>query len=182
MTKELKYDIKHIGGMDFIGKKLYIIAELDNDTQETIKKYEKIIYDNNLVGNQTQGITYHITLGEYSCECENYLKDLLDKINNEFGKINISYIGFGLFKLDVLYLNQCMNKKLIELYDFVKEKSLWNSDLAAHTTLFMDKPENIIKILSKLVENFEPINGKIQYIGLYEFFPIRFIKRIELKE
>ncbi|MDR0443129.1 MAG: hypothetical protein LBH44_06975 [Treponema sp.] len=163
-------------------KNLYIIAEHDNDTQKTIEKYNKIILENGLIGNQTKDIPYHITLGCYSLEYENYLMDLLDKIGSKFNEIDLSYSGFGLFKLDVLYLNPYMNIKLIELYNFVKEKSLWNTDLAAHTTLFMDKPENIIKILPKMAEIFEPINGKIKYISLYEFFPLRFIKQKELKE
>ena len=164
-------------------KKIYLLAELDNDTQQTIKKYEKIIYDNGFTGNQTKDIPYHITLGSYSIEYENYLKDLLDKINLKFSEISISYSGFGLFKMDVLFLNPCMNKKLIELYDFVKEKSLYkDTDPAPHTTLFIDNPENMMKILPKIAGNFEKINGKIKYASLYEFFPIRFIKRTELKE
>ena len=74
-------------------KKLYILAELDYDTQNIIKKYEKIIFDNGFVGNQTKDIPYHITMGEYPIECENDLKDLLDKINLEYKEFNISYSG-----------------------------------------------------------------------------------------
>ena len=85
--------------------------------------------------------------------------------------------------MDVLYLNPCMNKQLLELYDYVNEKCLdKNNGFAAHTTLFMDNPENVIKILPKMVEIYEEINGKIKYVSLYEFFPLRFIKRIELEE
>ena len=164
-------------------KKLYILAELDNDTQNVIKKYEKIIFDNGFVGDQTKDIPYHITMGEYPIECENDLKILLDKIYLEYKEFNISYSGFGLFKLNVLYLNPCMNIKLIELYNFVnKINSYKDNDLSAHTTLYIDEPENVINILPKIVENSEKINGKIKYISLYEFFPKRLIKRIELKE
>jgi 2'-5' RNA ligase len=166
-----------------LDKKLYLIAELDNDTQKIIKKYEKIILENGFTGNQTKDIPYHITLGAYSIENENYLKDLLDKINSKFNEINITYSGFGLFQLDVLYLNPCMNKKLIEMYDFVLDKNIYKeNNFAAHTTIFIDKPENILKLLPKFVENSEKINGKIKYISLFEFFPVKFIKRIELKE
>ena len=164
-------------------KKLYILAELDNDTQNVIKKYEKIIFDNGFVGNQTKDIPYHITMGEYPMECENDLKNLLDKIYLEYNEFNISYSGFGLFKLNVLYLNPCMNIKLIELYNFInKANSYKDNDLSAHTTIYIDEPENVIRILPKIVENSEKINGKIKYISLYEFFPKRLIKRIELKE
>ena len=69
-------------------KKLYIVAEHDDDTQKIIEKYQKIIYDNGLVGNQTKNIPYHITLGTYSIDYENYLKDLLDKIHAKFSEIS----------------------------------------------------------------------------------------------
>jgi 2'-5' RNA ligase len=68
-----------------------------------------------------------------------------DKI---FREINIKFNGFGLFGLNVLFLNPNMNKKLIELYDYVKENSFnRDEDLAAHMTLLIDEPENILKIL-----------------------------------
>ena len=164
-------------------KKLYIIAELDDDTQKMIKNYEKIIQENGFVGKQTKDIPYHITLGCYALSFENYLKILLDNIEKSFSEINIKFSGFGLFGLNVLFLNPCMNMGIIELYNFVKENNPYaDNDVVAHTTLFIDEPENILKILPKFVEKSNKINGKIKYISLYEFFPKRFIKKIELKE
>ena len=164
-------------------KKLYILAELDDDTQKIIKNYEEIIKDNGFVGKQTKDIPYHITLGCYSIEYENNLKVLLENIENNFSEIYISYSGFGLFNLDVLFLIPSMNIKLIELYNYVKENSLnKDNDFSPHTTLFMDEPENILKILPKFVEKSNKINGRIKYIGLYEFFPKNLIKKIKLKE
>jgi hypothetical protein len=76
---------------------------------------------------------------------------------------------------------------LIELFNFVKNEGLYkDSDLAAHVTLFIDEPENILNILPKMVDRFkmrnEKLGGKIQYLSLVEYFPRRFIKRIELSE
>ncbi len=162
-------------------KNLYILAELDEDTQIILNNYEKIILANGFIGKQTKDIPYHITLGCYSLENEIYLKDLLDNVGKEFNQINISYNGFGLFGLNVLYLNPTMNLKLIEIYNYFKEKSQnKDNDLSAHTTLFIDEPENIIKILPRFVEISNRINGKIKYISLYEFFPKKLLKRIEL--
>ena len=143
-------------------KKLYILAELDDDTQRIIKYYEKIILENGFIGKQTKDIPYHITLGCYSQDLENYLKTLLDSIENNFNEIYVSYSGFGLFELNVLFLNPCMNMRIIELYNFVKKNNLYaDNDLSAHTTLFMDEPENILKILPRFVEKFNQINNKI---------------------
>jgi hypothetical protein len=48
-------------------------------------------------------------------------------------------------------------------------------------TLFIDEPENVMKILPKIGEKFQSFAGKIKYISLYdEFFPLRFIKKIKL--
>jgi 2'-5' RNA ligase len=168
-----------------VDKKLYLLAELDNDTQIKLKEFEKIIIENDLVGKQTKDIPYHITLCSYSLDQENYLKELVEEIGNNkiFREINITFGSFGLFGLNVLFFNPNMNKKLIELYNYVKEISLnKNEDLAAHMTLLIDEPKNILKILPKVVENYKGIAGKIKYVSLYEFFPVRFIKRIELKK
>jgi 2'-5' RNA ligase len=166
-------------------KKLYLLAELDDDTQMKIKEFEKILIENNLIGKQTKDIPYHITLCSYSLDQEDYLKCLMEKITEEkiFNRIKITFSSFGLFGLNVLFLSPSMNKKLIELYDYVKINSFnENDDLAAHTTLLLDEPENLLKILPKVVENYKAINGEIKDISLYEFFPKRFIKKIELNE
>ena len=51
-------------------KNLYLIAELDNNTQNIIKDYYKIILENDIIGSQTKDIPYHITLCSYSLENE----------------------------------------------------------------------------------------------------------------
>jgi len=164
-----------------LDKKIYLIAELDDNLQLEIKNIEKIIIENGFIGKQTKDIPYHITLCSFSIEMENYLKDLLEKISKIFKKINIKFSSLGLFGLNVLFINPDMNMKLIEIYDHVKENSFEKEyDLAAHATLIIDEPENIIKILPKIVDIYKGLNGKIKYISLYEVFPVRFIKRIEL--
>ena len=162
-------------------KKLYLIAELDEETQEKIKSYEKIIAENGITGRQTRDIPYHLTLAEYSVQHENYLVGLVEKIRMEFNEFAIIYSGLGLFGLEVLFLNPAMNIRLLELYNLAKENSLYpENDFTPHTTLLIDTPENILKILPKLVGIPGIIEGKMKFIGLYEFFPKRLVKRIEL--
>jgi 2'-5' RNA ligase len=164
-----------------LDKKLYLITELDDESQIEIKKIEKIIIENGLIGKQTKDIPYHITLCSFSVDMENYLNNLMEKLCKIFKKININFSSLGLFGLNVLFMNPNLNIELIEIYNYVKEKSFEKDrDLAAHLTLIIDEPENIIKILPKIAENYKGLNGKIKYISLYEFFPMRFIKRIEL--
>ena len=164
-------------------KKFYLLAELDDILQMELKILEKVIAENGIIGKQTKDIPYHITLSSYSLDNEYYLENLLEDIKGKFTEINISFNSLGLFGLNVLFMNPIVNMELIKIYNFAKEKSFEkDNDLVAHTTLLIDEPENIIKILPKIVENCKIFSGKIKYISLYEFFPKKLIKRIELKE
>ena len=162
-------------------KKLYLIAEFDEKSQITLKDYEKIIAENGLIGKQTKDIPYHITLCSFPTEMENSLKELLDKLIIKHKKININFIGFGLFGLNVLFLNPTMNFDLMEIHNYLKKDSFEKDrDFAPHLTLLIDEPENILKLLPKMVEKIKTFSGIIKYVSLFEFFPVRFIKRIEL--
>jgi len=162
-------------------KKLYLLAELDNLSQEKIGKFEKIITENGFIGKQTKNIPYHITLCSFPTENEDYVISLLDTINEKINQIDLVINGFGLFGLNVLFLNLSMNLKLIELYHSVNKNSLnTDNDFAAHVTLLMDEPENIFKVLPEINKEFKAFSGKITNISLFEFFPKKFIKRIEL--
>jgi len=166
---------------NILDKKLYLLAELDDASQLEIKEIEKIIIENGFIGEQTKDIPYHITLCSFPTEMENHLKNLLENLNGRYKKIYIKYSSLGLFGLNVLFMNPDMNMELIEIYNELKENSFEKDyDLSAHTTLIIDEPENIMKILPKIAEKYKGINGIIKYVSLYEFFPARFIKRVEL--
>jgi 2'-5' RNA ligase len=166
-----------------VDKKLYLIAELDNDSQIKFKEFNKVILENGFVGTQTKEIPYHITLCSFLIDDEEYVLKLMEKINGKFNEIDITFSGFGLFGLNVLYLNPCYNKNLMELYYSVNESSLEkNNELAAHATLLIDEPENRINILPKINEKFSAFTGKLVNISLYEFSPLKFIQKINLKK
>jgi len=162
-------------------KKLYLLAELDDNTQKIVRKFYGKILEENIIGTQTKDIPYHISLCSYSIENEKNIITLLNKIKGKFNVIEILFGGFGLFGLNVLFFNPAMNKNLIELYDFCKSNS-YNKDNAftAHMTLLIDEPDKIIKILPKISNEYKAFTGKIVSISLYEFFPKRFIHKINL--
>ena len=169
-------------GETAMDRKLYLLAELDDTAQGQFKGIEKVIVHNGITGgSQTKNIPYHITLSEYPCDRESEVLEILDNVKNKFRKIDISYSSMGLFGLKVLFANPDMNAGLIKLYDFVKGQSLnKNNSLSAHTTLVIDDPENIMRILPEVSKAFNKISGKIDAVSLYEFFPERLIKRINL--
>ena len=162
-------------------KNLYLLAELDNELQIELKDLDKAILESGLVGKQTKDIPYHITLCSFSLDYEKYLFNLLDDVSKQFSKIDMTFSSLGLFGLKILFVSPDMNIELVNLYNYLKEKSLQkDDDLAAHVTLLIDDPENILKILPKISAKFSRLTGKITSISMYEFFPKRFIKRIEL--
>jgi len=170
-------------------KKLYLVAELDNNFQNKFNELYQILLENEIIGIQTKDIPYHITLCSFQIDDKNIVLNLMDEIKGQFNKINIAFSGFGLFGLNVLYLNPCFNKNLMELYNFTNKNSLdKNNEFAAHATLLIDKPENILKILPKINEKFNELiegkynafTGQVENICLYEFSPLKFIKKINL--
>ena len=163
-------------------KKLYLIVELDENTQSIAMDHYEIIKKDNIIGTQTKDIPYHITLCLYSLEKEKNIIELLEKINEQFFEIEIHFSGFGLFGLNVLFFNPAMNKELLELYNFFKDKSLNKyEEFSAHMTLLLDEPENVLKVLPKMTKEFKAFTGKIISLSLYEFFPKRFIYKINSK-
>lgn len=135
-----------------------------------------------LIAEQTRGIPYHITLNTYSPEYEDYLKELLGRIGENHRQIHVVYSGLGLFGLNVLFLNPMMNMELLKIYDFTKDKSNSPCDaFSAHTTLLIDEPANILRILPRFVERTGKTAGDVKYVSLYDFFPARLIKRMELR-
>ncbi len=158
-------------------KYLYLLAKFDKETQEILTGYYSILQQNGFIGNQTKNIPYHFTLGKKDIDCEKQLIDDLDKIcaNTECIDIHLSHIG--LFGLSVLFIAPDMNFELLTL----QQKLFSNCrsgfyNWTAHATLLIDEPGNVLKALPILAENFKPFIARIESIGLYEFFPMRFIK------
>ena len=89
-------------------KKLYLVAELDNNFQNKFNELYQILLENEIIGIQTKDIPYHITLCSFQIDDKNIVLNLMDEIKGQFNKINIAFSGFGLFGLNVLYLNPYM--------------------------------------------------------------------------
>jgi hypothetical protein len=96
--------------------------------------------------------------------------------------IDIRLDHIGLFGLNVLFIEPNMNLELLSLQKrFFDDCGNGYHHWAAHATLLMDEPEIIMKALPIIVENFKPCHAQIKSIGLYEFFPTRFIENFNLK-
>jgi hypothetical protein len=76
---------------------------------------------------------------------------------------------------------QNMNFELLNLQNKFFENTEYGYHLwAAYATILLDEPEKILRALPNVEENFKPFCAHIKSIGLYEFFPKRFIKELKL--
>jgi len=162
-------------------KSLYLLAQFDKETQEKLTGYYAILQQNGFIGNQTKNIPYHFTLGKKDVDCEKQLTDYLDEVcaNTACFDIHLSHIA--LFGLNVLFIAPDMNFELLTLRQkFFPDCGDGAYNWTAHATLLIDEPEGILKALPIVANSFKPFKGRIGSLGLYEFFPMRFIKECTL--
>jgi hypothetical protein len=159
-----------------------LLAQFDDVTQKTLSGYYDILRQNGFLGNQTKDVPYHFTLGKKDLKCEKQLVNDLEKICNETACIEIHLSHIGLFSTgDVVFIAPDMNFELLTLQQkFYPHCGNGAYNWTAHATLLIDEPVNIKNALPLIIDNFKPFIAHIESIGLYEFFPKRFIKDFPL--
>ena len=158
-------------------KKLYILAGYDNRTQEILAEMQNKLYGLGFSGVQTKNIPMHFTIGSYDTEQEEELKTRLRKLAETQKAFPVSFSHIGLFRLpenDVLFVAPDTGREMLLLKDcFADSKDRFN--WSPHTTLLIDKPEEIRKALPAVLDMFSSFDGKVSVLHLYEFWPTRHI-------
>lgn len=164
-------------------KALYLFAQFDEKTEETLAGYYTILSRHGFTGRQTKNIPYHFTLGSLGIENKGSLIEKLEKVCSETECIDICLGHIGLFGLNVLFVGPNMNFELLSLQNrFFPDCGYGLTPWTAHATLLIDEPDAVLKALPIVAENFKPMSAQIQSIGLYEFFPARFIMSCGLQD
>ena len=163
-------------------KFLCIIATFDEETSKGMKEIYHTINEVGIIGKQTPNLPHHITLAYFDTSREDEIKELLQEVCARTKSFDLSFNHIGLFGLKVLFLAPDVNYELLELHkeldrDGVKSSQGWT----AHTTILIDEPEIIQKALPLVTQNFKQLNGRVESVSLYEFFPTRFITKINLQ-
>jgi 2'-5' RNA ligase len=162
-------------------KYLYLAAQFDNETQGILSGYYDILRQNGFEGNQTKNIPYHFTLGKRELDYEKHLKDDLELICASTTRIDIHLSHIGLFSKKVLFIAPDMNTELLTLQQkFFPQIGHGAYDWTAHATMLLDDQDKVLNALPIMTEIFRPFIAHIDSIGLYEFFPMRFIKEYSL--
>ena len=71
-------------------KKIYLVAILDEETQARLAGYYELLRENGLIGKQTKGVPYHITLGDLPPECEAGITAEAERVCAEREPIDLS--------------------------------------------------------------------------------------------
>ena len=156
-------------------KFLCVMAQYDEETEQKLKKIQKVLLDNGFDGKQTPNLSNHITLGTFEVDKEEMLKERIKMVSKNFRSFDIKLNNIGLFGLDVLFIAPLVNHELLNLHKYFISNCADGSDWTAHTTMLIDNHDVIQKALPYVEESFKSFTGRIESISLYEFWPTRFI-------
>lgn len=158
-------------------KFLCVMVGYDDVTEMHLAKIQTILYENGFIGNHTKNLPQHITIGSFPVEKEEEIVRLMKQAASEREPFDITFNHIGIFGGgNVLFVAPDPNSTLFKLKELFGDSDNWTP----HTTMLIDKPENIYAALPIVVENFSSFRGQVQNIHLYEFWPTRHILSLNL--
>ena len=163
-------------------KRIYLIAQLDKASNERLSAiYDRLIAVG-LIGEQTKGIPYHITLGSFDLSEQARViertQDLCRKTKTF--AINLSHIA--MFGLKVLFIAPAVNIELLKLHsELIPDQTVSGyHHWVAHTTLLIDSPDSIKTAIPIVAQAFTPFEATVQSVGVLKFPPARLITTFDL--
>ncbi|MFH1512745.1 MAG: 2'-5' RNA ligase family protein [Bacillota bacterium] len=154
---------------------LYAVAQFDAQTDKKLNDlYQKLVAEG-LIGTQTKGIPYHITLGTFAIGDEAEVIRRAREAARTVSAFLLRLAYLGLFGMNVLFVAPAVKCALLDLLEAVvpgggtEDAFPW----VAHTTLLMDEPDAIRRAIPVAVKYFTPFTATVESVGVYEFFPER---------
>ncbi|MEA5038363.1 MAG: 2'-5' RNA ligase family protein [Clostridiaceae bacterium] len=163
-------------------KRIYLIAQFDGSTnQKLADMYDRLVHAG-LTGEQTPDLPYHFTLGSFALEDNDQVLDGVQTVCQKTKAFDISLNHIGLFGLRVLFIAPSVNTELLTLYNHLVPDAPISGDhnWVAHATILIDNPDNIHTAIPIVAQSFSPFSAKIESIGVFEFFPKKFIAEYKL--
>ena len=159
-------------------KALYIMAGYDDKTEKYLANIQNKLYENGYIGTHTKNLPQHITLGSFSTDKEEELKQQLQELSKQIKPFDITFNHVGIFGgSSVLFIAPDPNRELLELKERFGDSYNWTP----HTTMIIDRPENVIKVLPLVMDEFTAFKGQVKSLHLYEFFPSRHILSVDFE-
>ena len=163
---------------------LTLMADLDDDSQQTLSGWYEDIKKAGFTGTQTPGLPFHISMGCFSLDKESDVIDEMKELTTRFSSFPVHISHIGLFAGGkVLYAAPDMNPSdLLDLRQAIKTETQEKFPWTPHCTIIIDEPETIQNALPILVEHFQPFMGRITKLHLCAFWPTREIATVYLKD
>jgi len=164
-------------------KRIYLLAELDEETQRHLGEISRKLTSAGFKGTQTPNLPYHLTLASFpAASLERILRktEAVCKYTSAF-PVRLTHIG--LFGLTVLFLAPAVNYELLRLHDELQpdEPATGSHSWSPHATMLIDEPQAVLQALPIAENAFSPVDVIIKSVGVYEFFPAAFLHRFDLR-
>ena len=163
-------------------KRVYLLAQFDAATEQRLAGIYEELARAGYTGQQTPGVPYHFTMGSFPVERESGVLERAREVCRRTDAFDINLSHIGLFGLKVLFIGPSMNNELLGLHNALvpEQPAIGHHDWVAHATLLMDEPDIIHMAIPVVARHFEPFSARIESVGIYEFFPARFIGNCRL--
>jgi len=162
---------------------LTLMAEFDDQTQARLSQWYKSIKSAGVIGTQTAGLPYHISMATLPLEKEAEAAALTRKLAAEFSSfpVYVSHIGM-LAGGRVLFCSPERDAILNALREACKANCCSQFPWTPHVTMLIDEPDRVQSVLPELVREFTPFVGTIVRLRLCAFWPTREIVSVGLKQ
>lgn len=160
-------------------KFLCVMAGYDKNTENKLSCLQNKLFECGFIGEQTNNIPQHITLGTYEVSRENEIRELIKKVSDKTNPFNITFNHIGIFGgSEVLFVAPDPNRELLDLKEYFGPSHNWTP----HTTMLIDKAEIIYEALPIVANEFTAFDGWVENIYLYEFWPTRYISQETMRD
>lgn len=160
---------------------LTLMADLDDNAQKEMSAWYESLRALGFTGTQTPGLPYHISLGVFPLDKEEYAVEIMEKAAKEFAPFQVHLSHIGIFAPGkVLFAAPERNAQLDAIHDacdvFTNPYRPWTP----HATILIDESETICKALPELLKSFHPILASVTRLHLCAFWPKREIGSVLL--
>lgn len=161
---------------------LTLMADLDESSQTRMGLWREQLQQAGLIGKQTPGLPFHISLAVFSPDKEKDAVCEMQRLAGEFSATPVSLSHIGVFAGGkVLFAAPDMNTPdLLALRKAIRLETAETYPWTPHATILIDEPEAICGALPVLLDSFQPFEGKITRLHLCAFWPMREIMTVDL--
>jgi len=155
---------------------LYALAIYDDESQEKIERWRSHMISKGFLGSQTKNIPHHITLCNLPLSMRDEVMEMLERAR-QLPSLDLPVTKTATFADRVLFLEPGPCSELKRLKEVFGTDPNWHP----HTTMFLSDDGGAMKAKEVLDADFTPFTAMITAVELYEFFPSRFLGRVELE-